>query len=69
MLRGNASGYSGDKYTRFNWLIASMVRGEVDKAARDAAGKVTEAARKVVQEHVGRFVAEQLVPAIELKKA
>lgn len=67
--KGEASGYSGDKLTRFNWLIASMVRGEVDKAARDAAGKVTEAARKVVQEHVGRFVAEQLVPAIELKKA
>lgn len=59
---------SNDKAPRrFDWLIASLVRAEVDKAAKDAAGRVTEEARKIVQTQVGRFVAEQLIPAIDAK--
>ena len=67
--KGNRDTYQADKLPRrADWIIASMVRNPVDKAAKDAAAMITEQARKIVQQQVGRFVAEQMIPAIEIGK-
>lgn len=67
--KGNRESYQSDKSPRrADWIIASMVRDPVDKAAKDAAAMITEQARKIVQQQVGRFVAEQMIPAIEVSK-
>lgn len=68
--KGVREDYQNDKSPRrVDWIIATLVREQVDKAAKDAAGAVTEQARKIVQQQVGRFVAEQMIPAIEMNKA
>lgn len=67
--KGVREDYQNDKSPRrVDWIIATLVREQVDKAAKDAAGAVTEQARKIVQQQVGRFVAEQMIPAIEMNK-
>lgn len=65
----NAKGGSDPSYgkiTRINWIVAKFVRDEIDGETRQAAAAVTEKARQVVQQHVARFISEQMVPAIEV---
>jgi hypothetical protein len=67
----NARGERADHYdkagmTRLEFLLNKQVRDELTIATKDAANKVTEEAKKVVAAHVGRFVAEQMIPQIEV---
>lgn len=62
---GRPSGYSG-KLKRLDWIVANMVTKEIGAETAKAAAAVTEKARLVVQQHVARFISEQMVPAIEV---
>lgn len=67
--RVNAEGRSDPSYgkvTRIDWIVSKFVRNEIDGETRKAAAAVTEKARQVVQQHVARFISEQMVPAIEV---
>jgi hypothetical protein len=55
--------------TRLEFLLNKQVRDELTIATKEAANKVTEEAKKVVAAHVGRFVAEQMIPQIEVGRA
>ena len=67
--RGNRESYQSDKYPRrIDWIVGNLVRGELEKATAKAAADVTEKARMVVSQHVGRFISEQMIPAIEMEK-
>lgn len=63
-----ADHYDRGKQTRLEWMLNNMVRGELDAATKAAAASVTEQAKKVVAAHVGRFVAEQMIPQIDVSK-
>lgn len=54
--------------TRIAWMMSNHVRDELNVATKEAAAKVTEQAKIVVQQHVGRFIADQLVPQIDVTK-
>lgn len=57
------------KTSRLEWMISKFVTNELDVATRAAASQVSEQAKKVVAAHVGRFVAEQMIPQIDVTKA
>lgn len=66
---GSRTSYNDSKYpTRLDWLVGKYVRDELTVATKKAADQVTEQAKKVVASHVGRFVAEQMIPQIEVSK-
>lgn len=52
--------------TRLDWIVNKSVRDELNIATKKAAADVTEKAKQVVAAHVGRFVAEQMIPQIEI---
>lgn len=56
------------KVTRLDWTISKFVTNELDVATKAAASQVSEQAKKVVAAHVGRFVAEQMIPQIDVSK-
>lgn len=58
--------YDKNGISRLEYLINKQVRDELDVATKAAASTVTEQAKKVVAAHVGRFVAEQMIPQIEI---
>jgi hypothetical protein len=53
--------------SRFEFLTTKHVQTELDKAIKKAVSDVTDAARQAVGRQVGKFVAEQMVPAFDLK--
>ena len=64
-----ADGYSSkDRPTRFDWLLNKLVRDELTAETKAAAAQVTEEAKKVVSASVGRFIADQLVPQIDVMR-
>jgi hypothetical protein len=66
--RRASSGY-GDKYpTRFDWILTKHVRDQLTAETKAAAARVTEEAKKVVSASVGRFIADQLVPQIDVSR-
>lgn len=70
--RVGKDGQRADQYarngspTRTDWIVGKFVRDELDVATKQAASEVSEQAKKVVAAHVGRFVAEQMIPQIEV---
>ncbi|RTE91878.1 hypothetical protein [Bradyrhizobium sp. LVM 105] len=56
------------KVTRLDWIISKFVTTELEVATKTAANQVSEQAKKVVAAHVGRFVAEQMIPQIDVSK-
>jgi hypothetical protein len=54
--------------TRLEWMLKTLVIDELKKETEKAAKDVTERARTIVAQHVGRFISEQMVPAIEVQK-
>jgi hypothetical protein len=61
----------GNKQTpiaRIDWMIAQLVTANLKNETEAAAKQVTEKARQVVAQHVGRFVAEQMAPAIDVQR-
>lgn len=67
---GTRSSYrSNDKLTRLDWIVSKFVTDELNVATKKAAADVTDQAKKVVAAHVGKFVAEQMIPQIELNGA
>lgn len=72
--RLNSRGERADHYdkgamTRMEFLLNKQVRDELTIATKEAATKVSEEAKRVVAAHVGRFVAEQMIPQIEINRA
>lgn len=65
----SGGGYNREGIKRADWIIGKYVRTELDAATKKAATEVTEQARKVVANSVGRFIAEQMVPQIDVAKA
>lgn len=70
----NSEGRKADYYdkkaqTRLDWYVNKLVRDELDIATKKAAADVSEQAKKVVAAHVGRFVAEQMIPQIDVSKS
>lgn len=57
------------KVSRLDWTVSKLVTNELDVATKAAASQVSEQAKKVVAAHVGRFVAEQMIPQIDVTKA
>jgi sulfite reductase beta subunit-like hemoprotein len=55
--------------TRLEHMVKTLVVDELKKETEKAAKDVTEKARAVVASHVGRFISEQMVPAIEVQKS
>lgn len=67
--QGRTSGYSGDqKRTRVGWIIGQRVKQDIDPAIQNAVNSVTKQARDIVTAKVSAFVAEQMVPSIDVKK-
>jgi predicted Holliday junction resolvase-like endonuclease len=60
--------YNSKNPTRLAWMVQTLVIEELKKETEKAAKDVTEKARAVVASHVGRFISEQMVPAIEVSK-
>lgn len=60
-------GYSSGKASRLDWIVGKIVREPLDVEIKTAASKVSEMAKKVVAESVGKYVAEQLAPSIDAK--
>jgi hypothetical protein len=56
------------KVTRLDWTVSKFVTTELEVATKQAASQVSEQAKKVVAAHVGRFVAEQMIPQIDVSK-
>lgn len=69
--KGNADrdsyGASRGKTKRLDWMMRSIVTEPLRSETERAAKTVEQEARKVVAAHVGRFVAEQMIPAIDIK--
>lgn len=67
--QGNTTSYSSDKKgTRLSWLLQTHVTDQLKTETEKAAKAVTEQARAIVAQHVGRFISEQMVPAIDVQK-
>lgn len=67
----NAEGRQDRNYgktTRLEHIMSTMVVYQLNAATKTAASQVTEQAKKVVAAHVGRFVAEQMIPQIDVTK-
>lgn len=65
--RGELDSYhSKGSLKRIDFIVGKFVRDELDIATKAAASQVSEQAKKVVATHVGRFVAEQMIPQIEV---
>ncbi|MGG3810925.1 hypothetical protein ABEV34_04650 [Methylorubrum rhodesianum] len=54
--------------TRLEFILNKHVRDELAAETKAAASKVTEEAKKVVSASVGRFIADQLVPQIDIER-
>ena len=55
-----------DGITRFEFILNKHVQDELAAETKAAASKVTEEAKKVVSASVGRFIADPLVPQIDV---
>lgn len=67
--QGNATSYGSDKKgTRLSWLMQTHVTDQLKAETERAAKAVTEQARTIVAQHVGRFISEQMVPAIDVSR-
>jgi len=58
----------GGRMPRIDWIMRKIVIPNLDVATKEAAKSVSDKAKQVVSAHVGRFVAEQMVPQIEVSK-
>lgn len=61
-------GYDQKHPSRLQWMLQTLVVNELKRETEKAAKDVTEKARQVVANHVGRFISEQMVPAIDVQK-
>lgn len=52
---------------RIDWMLRSIVSAPLKTETEKAARNVEAEARKVVAAHVGRFVAETMIPSIDVK--
>lgn len=52
--------------TRLQWILKALVQDQLKAETTKAANDVTEKARALVSQHVGRFISEQMVPAISV---
>jgi hypothetical protein len=67
--QGNTTSYNGDKKgTRLSWLLQTQVTDQLKTETEKAAKAVTEQARAIVSQHVGRFISEQMIPAIDVQR-
>jgi len=60
--------YGNNRLTRLDYMVRKIVITDLDVATKEAAKSVSDKAKQVVAAHVGRFVAEQMVPQIEVGK-
>lgn len=68
--KGNVDTYHSDNaLTRTQWMLKTLVQDQLASETKKAADSVTEKAREVVRLHVGRFISEQMVPAISVDGA
>lgn len=64
-----ARGFESNKRpTRFHHILDKHVRDALKAETKAAADRVTDEAKKVVAASVGRFIAEKLVPQIDVTK-
>lgn len=54
--------------TRLQWMLKTLVQDQLKAETTKAALDVTEKARALVSQHVGRFISEQMVPAISVDR-
>lgn len=67
--KGQPTDYHRDQsMTRMQWMLQTLVVDQLSAETKKAASDVTEKARKLVSQHVGRFISEQMVPAISLDR-
>ena len=59
--------YQGNR-ARADWIIGQHVKAHIDPAVQNAVSSVTKQARDIVTAKVSAFVAEQMVPAIDVQK-
>lgn len=52
---------------RLDWMLRKIVSEPLKDETEKAAKNVEAQARKVVAAHVGRFVAETMIPSIDVK--
>jgi hypothetical protein len=64
-----ADHYDKKATTRLEHIINKEVQDQLTIATKAAASQVSEQAKKVVAAHVGRFVAEQMIPQIDVSKS
>lgn len=60
-------GNSRGNTKRIDWMLRSLVTEPLKAETEKAAKSVEAEARKVVAAHVGRFVAETMIPSIDIK--
>lgn len=66
---GSPVSYGSDKKgTRLSWLLQQHVTDQLKVETEKAAKSVTEQARALVSQHVGRFISEQMIPAIDVSR-
>lgn len=67
--KGGVSYHGSDnKATRAAWIIGQHVKAHIDPAVQNAVSSVTKQARDIVTAKVSTFVAEQMMPAIDVQK-
>jgi hypothetical protein len=66
--KGNKTDYDRGS-TRLQWILKTLVQDQLKAETTKAANDVTEKARALVSQHVGRFISEQMVPAISVDRA
>lgn len=62
--QGRPAGYRDVKTNRINWVIAELVREQMEKTVREETGRVTAEAKKQVQKFVSEFIGQQLMPDV-----
>lgn len=65
--KGNRTDYNRGT-TRLQWMLKTLVQDQLKAETTKAANDVTEKARSLVSQHVGRFISEQMVPAISVDR-
>lgn len=64
--KGAKDSYSSS-VPRANWIIARHIREHLDPAVSNAVSSITKQARDIVTAKVSAFVAEQMIPAVDVK--
>lgn len=66
--KGQVGFHSSDrKATRVGWIIGQHIQSQIDPAVQNAVSSVTKQARDIVTAKVSAFVAEQMMPSIDVK--